>query len=88
MSFLDENGELIGKISIADGYNIRGIDTNGELIALAAGYDGILIYEWFDNSNIKFIGNIASGYANSVKIKNNHIYSATRDGLEIYKIER
>ncbi len=88
MSFLDENGGLINKIAIADGYNIRGIDTNGDLIILAAGYDGILIYEWLSNSIIKFIGSISSGYANSVKIKNNNVYSATRDGLEIYKIER
>ena len=88
MSFLDDDGELINKISIADGYNIRAIDTDGEVITLAAGYDGILVYQWIDNSNIKFLGKITSGYANSVKIKNNHVYSATRDGLEIYKIER
>lgn len=88
MSFLDESGGLINKISIADGYNIRAIDTDGEIITLAAGYDGILVYQWIDNSNIKFLGKITSGYANSVKIKNNHVYSATRDGLEIYKIER
>ncbi len=88
MSFLDNNGNFINKISIANGYNIRGIATNGELVILAAGYDGILIYEWVDNSTVIFLGEIPSGYANSVKIKNNHIYAATRDGLEIYKIER
>ena len=70
MSFLDDDGELINKISIADGYNIRAIDTDGEVITLAAGYDGILVYQWIDNSNIKFLGKITSGYANSVKIKN------------------
>ena len=81
-------GNFINKISIANGYNIRGIATDGELVVLAAGYDGILIYEWVDNSTVIFLGEIPSGYANSVKIKNNHIYAATRDGLEIYKIER
>ncbi|MAJ44828.1 MAG: hypothetical protein CMF96_08835 [Candidatus Marinimicrobia bacterium] len=88
MSFLDINGQFINNISIADGYNIRGVDTDGDLIVLAAGYDGILVYQWLDNTNINFIGSISSGYANSVKIKDNHIYSATRDGLEIYKLER
>jgi hypothetical protein len=75
-------------IYFADGHNIRGIGTDGVIIALASGYDGVLIYEWVDNSTVKFLGNIISGYANAVKIKKNNVFVATRDGLEIYKIER
>ena len=88
MSFLDQDGGFLNNISFADGYNIRGIATDGNIIALASGYDGIFIYEWVNNSTVKLLGNIASGYANAVKVNNNIIYTATRDGLEIYKIER
>ena len=58
MSFLDNDGSFINKISIADGHNIRGIATDGDLIVLAAGYDGFLIYHWIDNSTVKYLGSI------------------------------
>ena len=88
MSSLDQDGRFVNNISFAEGHNIRGIDTDGDIIALSAGYDGVLVYEWIDNSTVKLLGNIETGYANSVRINNNNIFVATRDGLEIYKIER
>ena len=37
---------------------------------------------------LKGVSDVESGYANAVRIKNDNVFVATRDGLEIYKIER
>ena len=74
-------------ISFADGYSINGIDFNSDIIGLAAGNDGVQLYEWLGGSSVSPYGSIdTDGYAYDLKIKNDLIFVATRTGLEIYKI--
>ena len=74
-------------ISFADGYSVNGIDFNSDIIGLAAGNDGVQLYEWLGGSSVSPYGSIdTDGYAYDLKIKNDLIFVATRTGLEIYKI--
>ncbi len=83
---LDENGMIIGSSQIAKGYSINGIHIDNDLLVLAAGHDGLLLYIRSDNE-FSFIGKIETSYANNVKVHNNIIYAATEDGVEIIQIE-
>ena len=68
------------------GYTIRGVHSDNEILVLAAGYDGVLIYSW-NKESIKFIGKIDTSFANNVKIIDDLILVATRDGLEVIQID-
>ncbi len=84
---LGENSNNVANyISFDEGYSIKGIDYNNNLIGLATGSDGVQIYEWLGGSTITPYGSISSGYAYDLKIKDNLVFVATREGLEIYKI--
>ena len=56
-----------------------------EILVLAAGHDGILLYKNNENT-FSFLGKISTSYVNSVKIKNKIIYAATEDGIDIIQI--
>ena len=87
MALLEPNSNNVANyISFAEGYSIKGIDYNNNLIGLATGSDGVQIYEWLGGSTVTPYGSISSGYAYDLKIKDNLVFVATREGLEIYKI--
>jgi len=86
MSILDNNGSVIFTHQFAIGYTIKNIHNDNGLLALAAGHDGILLYNWNVN-DVSFMGKIETSYANNVKIAGNIIFAATEDGIEIIQIE-
>ena len=73
-------------VCFAIGYTITGIDQDDGLLVLAAGHDGILLYN-LNGSDISFIGKIETAYANNVKVSGNIIFAATEDGIEIIQID-
>ena len=77
-----------GLIQFASGYTIKGIHQDGGLLALAAGNDGILLYNWNGGVDVSFIGKIETSYANNVKVAGDIIFAATEDGIEIIQIDR
>ena len=83
---LNENGIVENTHGFAIGYSVNGIHHHNGLLALAAGHDGILLYNWSDNE-ISFKGTIETAYANNVKIVENIIFAATEDGIEIIQID-
>ncbi|MDP6853460.1 MAG: hypothetical protein QF472_05870 [Candidatus Marinimicrobia bacterium] len=82
---IDQEGNIISKEMFAGGYSIRGIHSDGSILALAAGHDGILVYKNNDN-NLSFLGRIATSYAHVVKVADNTIYAGTEDGIDIIQI--
>ena len=83
---LDDDGSIISRYQFAKGYTIQGIHQDGGLLALAAGHDGILLYNWNGNA-VSFLGKIETSYANNVKVASNIIFAATEDGIEIIQID-
>ena len=77
-------------ISFADGYSINAIHYNNGFLALAAGNDGVLLYRWDETLSINLLTNIDSGddnYVYDFKVDGNNIYTASENGISIYKIE-
>jgi len=83
---LDDDGNIMNTNQFAIGYSVTGIHQNNGLLALAAGHDGILLYNW-DGSNVSFMGKIETSYANAVKIAGDIIFVATEDGIEVIQID-
>ena len=86
MTRLNNDGSISESYQFASGYTIKGIHSDNGLLALAAGHDGILLFNWNINDTI-FIGKIRTSYANNVKLSDNVIYVATEDGIEIIQID-
>ena len=86
MTILGADGSLDSSLHFAIGYTIKGIHQNNGLLALAAGHDGILLYNW-NGINVSFMGKIKTAYANNVKVSDNIIFVATEDGIEIIQID-
>ena len=78
--------DMENSIDFAKGYTIKGVHVDNDLLVLAAGHDGILLYDWNLNS-VSFRGRISTSYANSVKVADNIIFVATEDGLEVIQIK-
>ena len=85
MTILGNNGSITRSLHFAVGYTIKGIHHNNSLLALAAGHDGILLYDW-NGSSASFIGKIETAYANTVKVAGDIIFAATEDGIEVIQI--
>jgi len=83
---LDDDGNVINTNQFAIGYSVTGIHQNNGLLALAAGHDGILLYN-LSGSNVSFMGKIETSYANTVKIAGDIIFAATEDGIEVIQID-
>ena len=84
----DENGSIINQQTLAQGYSVNDIFVNEDIIALAVGHDGALIYDWDGNTSFIFKGRLETSYANAIKINDNVIYIATEDGIEVIQIDR
>ena len=90
MALLDLDGSIMGNLTFADGYSVNAIDYDNGFLALAAGNDGILIYQWDSSLDVNFITNIDSGddnYVYDIKVDGDNIYTASENGISIYKIE-
>ena len=86
ISILDNDGSIISSHQFALGYSVTGIHQDGGLLALAAGHDGILLYNW-SGIEVSFLGKIETSYANNVKVVGNMFFAATEDGIEIIQID-
>ena len=89
IALLDSNGDIIGNLSFAEGYSINAIDYNSGTLALAAGNDGIIIYDWDESLGLDLNGilNVGSdNYVYDVKVYDDNIYVASENGISIYKI--
>ena len=88
--FKEENGEIISEIQIAEGYSVQGIDLKDDVLALACGSDGVLLYEWngFDFSTaLTELGRLNSDYAYNVKVYDTqNIFTATRAGIQLFQL--
>ena len=92
ISPMDTTVLLMNQITIADGYSVKGIHKQNELLALACGDDGVLLYNCYNNENkpqVMELGKIDTEYAYKVKIYNsNTMFVATKEGIQIFNIER
>jgi len=88
IKILNDNGKVSGSNQFAVGYTIKGIHEHNGLLALAAGNDGILLYNWNGGADVSFIGKIETAYANNVKVAGDIIFAATEDGIEVIQIDR
>ena len=89
MALLDSNGDIIDNLSFADGYSINAIDYDSGVLALSAGNDGIIIYEWSETLSLKLKGILDVGednYVYDIKVINDNIFVASENGISIYKI--
>ncbi|SVE37513.1 uncharacterized protein METZ01_LOCUS490367, partial [marine metagenome] len=79
---INENGSIIYQENLAQGYSVNDVFVNDNLIGLAVGHDGALIYDWDGNTSFILKGRLETSYANAIKINDNVIYIATEDGIE------
>tara|TARA_B100000614_G_scaffold262146_1_gene294438 strand:- start:576 stop:1814 length:1239 start_codon:yes stop_codon:yes gene_type:complete len=87
MSLLDNNGNLLSKLGIANGYTINNISEDNGNLALSAGHDGVLLYRYFGGTNVEFVGQVSTPYSNNVKVDGNNLIVSTEDGLYVYLIK-
>ena len=85
---MGEEGELLNHYLIAEGYSVNGIHHENDLLALACGHDGVLIYQWDGAGIPSFLGRITTSYSNKIKVQGNKVFVATEDGIDIFEIER
>ena len=88
IQYVGEEGELLNHYLIAEGYSVNGIHYENDLLALACGHDGFLIYQWDGAGLPSLLGRIATSYANKIKVQGNKVFVATEDGIDIFEIER
>ncbi len=92
ITLLDSAGGIINTPGIADGYSIKGIHLKDDILALACGNDGVLLYNWYvagNGTQIAEMGWLDSEYAYNVKVYNSQIiFVATRSGIQVFQLER
>jgi len=89
MALLDSDGDIMSNLTFADGYSINAIDYSDGTLALAAGRDGIIIYEWYESLNLSLKGILDTGsdnYVYDLKVIGDKIFVASENGISIYKI--
>ena len=84
ISLLGDNGTVVENLPFANGYTINGISEDNGILALSAGRDGVLLYQWNGALSIDYIGQIQTPYSNRVKVDGNNILVSTEDGVFIY----
>jgi len=84
---INEDGSIIYQETLAQGYSVNDVYVNDNLVGLAVGHDGALIYSWDGNASFILKGRLEASYANAIKINNNVIYIASEDGIEIIQID-
>ena len=94
MALLDSNGDINSNLTFANGYSISAIgydetSTQG-LLALGAGNDGVILYNWDGGMSVSLKGIIDVGknnYVFDVEVVGDNIYVASENGITIYKVE-
>ena len=89
MALLDSEGQINGNLSFADGYSINAIDYDAGTLALSAGDDGVIIYEWNESLSLTLKGILNTGndnYVYDIKVLGDNIFVASENGISIYKI--
>ena len=81
-------GELLSHYLFAEGFSVNGIHYDNDLLALACGHDGALIYQWDGAGLPIFLGGLPTSYANKIKVQGNRVFVATEDGIDIFEIGR
>ncbi len=84
---INEDGSIIYQETLAQGYSVNDVFVNDNLIGLAVGHDGALIYSWDGNTSFILKGRLETSYANAIKINDNVIYIATKNGIEVVQID-
>ena len=84
---INQEGDITYQEILAQGYSVNDIFVKEDLIGIAVGHDGVLVYSWDGNNSFLLKGRLETSYANAIKIKNKVIYVATEDGIEIIQIE-
>lgn len=78
--------DSISKQEYAKGYSVNSIHKDNDILAIAVGHDGVLLYKSnFDD--IQFLGKIETAYANTAKVSGNTIFIGTEDGIEVIQIK-
>lgn len=87
---LDSTGNITSSYRIAEGYSVRSIHSSGDLVALGCGSDGVLLFEYSpDTKEFTEYGRLDAAYTYSAKVYDSAtVFAATRDGLQIYRLER
>ena len=83
---ITEDGLIIYQEMLAGGYTVNDVFVKDDLIGIAVGHNGVLIYFWDGNNSFTLRGRLETSYANAIKINNNVIYVATEDGIEIFSL--
>ncbi len=91
LALLDSNGQPTVNLRIADGYTVQGIDMYNNVLALAAGSDGVLLYDihWTENQILASeIGFVDADYTYKVELVNEYcVFAATRNGIQVSFLE-
>jgi len=91
IKLLDTDNVNDSNFKISSGYTIQDIQIVDNYIALSAGYGGALVYEWNENGMISdenLVFMLGGVYAYKTFIYNDSIIVGTKNGLQIYKMER
>ena len=84
ISLLGDNGGVMDNLSIANSYTINSISEDNGVVALSAGHDGFLLYQWNGGLNMEYIGQVETPYSNHVRVDGNNVIVSTEDGIYIY----
>ena len=87
ISLLDNDGIIVDKLGIADGYSVNNLSEDNGYLALSVGHDGVLLFQYFGGISTKFIGQLNTPYSNNVKIDGNNLIVSTEDGVYVYFIK-
>ena len=91
IALLGSNGSEVSNLHVAQGFSVYDIQLTDDLLVLSCGSEGVLVYKRDGALSFSPIAMIGSSYAYSSLIygqNNDQIIVGTKQGLEIYKIER
>jgi len=90
VTLLDQNGNVDISYRIAEGYSVQSIHCSGYLLALGCGNDGVLLFEYSPiEKDFTEYGRLDAAYTYSAMVYDSKmIFAATRDGLQIFQLER
>ena len=91
IALLGSNGEEISNLHIAQGFSVYDIQLTENLLVLSCGSEGVLVYDRIGQLSFTPRAMIGSSYAYSSVVygeNSDQIIVGTKQGLEIYNIER
>ena len=86
IQYIVNSDDSISKREYAKGYSVNSIHEDNNILAIAVGHDGVLLYKSnFDD--IQFLGKIETAYTNTVKVSGNTIFIGTEDGINVFQVK-